>query len=583
MLRKLRVVNYRSFRDFTITFPTSACLVGPNNAGKSTILTALRLADEMLRVAHARKPSMRSVHHGIGFGTFPISLREFPSLQESLRHEFHTDEASLELVWKSGNRLVAVWPEEDEYDEELYGFFYLQMKSGSQPAGVAETRQEFPRLGIVPPLSPLDHTEHVLTDEYLRRNISSRLSSRHFRNNIDTLRRAGTLDDFRQFAAPWLPGLSIDDLSSHETDDGRALDLYISEAGSRVPKEVIWAGDGIQIWLQILFHLYRLREYGAIVLDEPDVYLHADLQRRLVQLLESTSAQTIVATHSTEMVAESPKANVVWVDKTRRRASAIKDESLLEKLSNTLGSQFNLKLARAMRSRVLLMVEGKDMQVLRRISRTLGAQKVASEDGVAVVQIQGFSGNEHIDPFKWIIDEFLDGAVECFVLLDRDYRPDVAIARLEHRFKAIGVHAHVWRRKELESYLLEPDAIARLSGATPEFVSTALAEIVCSMEDEIFSRMLDEHSREVVSDRAHRVTVTTAFRKDFEEKWARPDWRLLVAPPKQVLSALNARLQGAHFRTVSSEKLAGSLTQDEIASEMRFVLEQVDEAAQRTA
>src|SRR4051812_18589363 len=115
LLRKLRLVNYRSFADFTVNFPASACLVGPNNAGKSTILTALRVADVLLRAAHARKPIGRQVFRGLGYNTYPVSLGGFPSLRESIRHEFRNNEARLELTWQSGNRLVAVWPEEDEY------------------------------------------------------------------------------------------------------------------------------------------------------------------------------------------------------------------------------------------------------------------------------------------------------------------------------------------------------------------------------------------------------------------------------------------------------------------------------------
>ena len=65
------------------------------------------------------------------------------------------------------------------------------------------------------------------------------------------------------------------------------LDLYYTEAGRRTEKELVWAGDGVQIWLQLLLHVFRLRERDVVVLDEPDVFLHPDLQRRLVWLLES--------------------------------------------------------------------------------------------------------------------------------------------------------------------------------------------------------------------------------------------------------------------------------------------------------
>lgn len=42
-LRKLRIENFRSFKDETICFDDYTCLVGPNGAGKSAVLTALNV------------------------------------------------------------------------------------------------------------------------------------------------------------------------------------------------------------------------------------------------------------------------------------------------------------------------------------------------------------------------------------------------------------------------------------------------------------------------------------------------------------------------------------------------------------
>ena len=65
----------------------------------------------------------------------------------------------------------------------------------------------------------------------------------------------------------------------------------------RFQKELVWAGDGLQVWLQLLYHVYRVKNFDSIILDEPEVYLHPDLQRKLVHLLEATCRQIILATH----------------------------------------------------------------------------------------------------------------------------------------------------------------------------------------------------------------------------------------------------------------------------------------------
>src|SRR5205085_12094826 len=102
--------------------------------------------------------------------------------------------------------------------------------------------------------------------------------------------------------------------------NGLNLDCFYREAGRPAEKELFWAGDGIQVWLQLLFHIERVKQAPIIVLDEPDLYLHPDLQRRLVRVLESTGAQTITATHSPEILTEVLPGALVWVDTTNRRA-----------------------------------------------------------------------------------------------------------------------------------------------------------------------------------------------------------------------------------------------------------------------
>lgn len=257
------------------------------------------------------------------------------------------------------------------------------------------------------------------------------------------------------------------------------------------------------------------------------------------------------------------------------------DEGLLESLSTSIGSQFNLGLARALRAKVLLMVEGDDLAILRRLATTLGAQRVAREDGVAVVQLRGFSGSAHIQAFQWIQDELLENSVPCFVILDRDYRSDDEVAAIERRLRDLKVSGHVWKRKELESYLLSPSAIARLSGAPEDFVLEASNELAAGLEASIFSRMQEERIRERLGPKADRVRIATEFKTEFDARWEDVEWRLTVAPPKEIIHGLNARLQAGRFKTISSERLAETLVRGEVPLEMAQVLRRIDEAAGR--
>jgi predicted ATPase len=152
-----------------------------------------------------------------------------------------------------------------------------------------------------------------------------------------------TGDTFKEFCRLWLPEIELLDVSLNAGAD--RLAVFYSETGSRVPKELAWAGDGIQIWVQLLWHLFRAQGSVTIVLDEPEVYLHPDLQRRLVRLLDGTSAQIILASHSGDVIAEAPPGSVLWVDRRLGTACRAKSQQSLTHLSACLGSSYNLGVA----------------------------------------------------------------------------------------------------------------------------------------------------------------------------------------------------------------------------------------------
>jgi predicted ATP-dependent endonuclease of OLD family len=577
MIKRLRLRNFKGFERFEITFGPENWLVGPNNAGKSTVIAALRTTARMASLAQRRRPEHFGMDGLVQVPGHAFTASQFGLVEENLRHEFRDVETRFEVTFHNGARLIAIWPPAESQEDP---FFYVKSPNDVHVRTTAAARQALPAIGVVPILSPVEHEEPRLSPEHVRANLAGRLASRHARNQLRRMMLEepsiegydDRLAEFLDWARPWTQDFRVRDLVERTTDEGVLLDVFCREAGSKSDRELFWAGDGIQVWIQLLMHLFRSRDRGVIVLDEPDLYLHADLQRRLVRLLESMDAQTIAASHSAEVLVEAPPASVVWVSRARRRAVRAPSERIASDLSAAMGSQFNLRLARALRAKAVLFVEGDDMRVLRNLAATLGVGAVAGEVGVVTIPIRGFSNWEHVEPFSWLLTDLLEQAVQTMVVLDRDYRSDSQIADVEHRLRDVGVRPHVWRRKELESYLLVPTAIARRSGALVAEIEACLAGAADARKEEVAAQVVAERIRTEVTGKRHMTQVMSEARTDFEAQWQDVSNRVFLCNAKQVIADVNRWLQAEGHKTVSARALSGALRRDEIPYEMAKVL-----------
>ncbi len=581
MIARLQLRNFKAFSNFVVTFGPESLLVGPNSAGKSTIIAALRASAQMMRQArHRSADRLASPAHGrvrcYGFSSVGVQL-----ISENLRHEFRSVETQIEVGFKGGASLTAVWPvdEDDPEGSDPEPFFILRDTDKVILHRPKDVKNAMPDVAVVPSLSPVEHEERILDSDYVRTQMSGRLASRHFRNHLYLLsstlltgQSESELGNFVSWAEPWTSELVVEDLVTRQGDKGRLLDLFCREHGSHSERELFWIGDGMQVWLQLLAHLYRARHHDTIILDEPDLYLHADLQRRLVRLLESLHSQTIAASHSAELLTEATPRAVTWIAKERRRAVRAPDERLLGQLSDAIGSQFNLRLARTLRARAVLFVEGDDLSILRHIARTLGAAELTRETALVTVPLRGFSNWEHVEPFSWLVQDLLEDSVKVLVVLDRDYRTQRQCDAVHSRLRGAGVDCHVWRRKELESYLLEPMVIGRLSGATSDVIRDAIVQCADAQRAAVFARQLAERTATEVTARRHAVNVTETHQRDFDLAWRNASNRAHLCNAKALLASLNRWLSDNNYRVLGADSIARKMTADEVPDEMVQVI-----------
>jgi hypothetical protein len=580
LIRQLDLHHFKGFERFRINFPDDAIIVGPNNAGKSTVIAALRAAANMVRTASRLRPQATLDVRGMERLGFSFVGPSVGLIEENLHYELHNVETRLAVKFRGDGALEALWPPDDSG-----GFFYV-LDNDINPTAPRHVRKVLPSIGLVPVLSPADHIEALLSESHVKANLDSRLASRHFRNQLHLLSNEydeTTGEDgftaFKHFAQPWISELELTDLRMQYGEDGATLDLFYLESGSRNEKEIFWAGDGLQIWLQILLHLFRLKGVDVVVLDEPDVFLHSDLQRRLVRLLDDLPCQTIMATHSAEVVSDAPTGSIVWISRERTRAVREPKREALVDLSLALGTQFNLRLARALKTKTVLFVEGEDIKIISRLARTLKLSRLQRERGIAVIPLGGYDRWEYVEPFKWLMAEFFQDSATVHVMLDRDFRVEDAIERVRKRLRKAGIVPHIWRRNEIENYLLNRSALSRLSGASEDWVEQALSECADSLEEEVYAQIQAEYTLFYRKSGRDQGSIYKDAKRRADKLWKDPQRRLSVCGGKDLLRLLNARLQSAGHDPVGIQALAGSLRPSEIPDEVKSILEQIEEDA----
>ncbi len=575
-IKKIELFGFKQFDRFSVGCRKTNVMVGPNNAGKSTVLDALRVVADVMRYSRRRRPGRRSFPElGVcAFYELPASSLSIPTA--NLSRNYSDDPAKI-VVTLNCNAALHI---ELGSDTPILAYLFAD---GRLPTTTTAFRQNFDLdLVIVPTLGPFEAEEKYLADETVRTNENTRLAHRNFRNIL--FRKSE--DEFAELAqlveATW-DGLTIERPERHGTP-GMLSMMYVE---SRIPREIHWSGFGLQVWMQILLQMLRGGSGSVLVLDEPDIYLHADLQRRLLAIANERFGQVFLATHSTELINEANAGDVLQIRKGSRGAKRVSDERSYRELFEYLGSSENAEFARVARARRLVFFEGNDRKILRRFGSKLSNSSFLADTDTVFTQVGGFGQWRRVVDAEWTLQELFDIKTKIVALFDRDYRCDQEVQNFLTATNTGGIVCRVLTRKEIENYCLHEETLINLiqGKALNKGVELDEGEIISLIDQTLELQKVDtqaalhgaalEFERKSPSGRSD-TTISKEQIETFSALWTNRDDRLKIVSGKSFLSRLNKSLQSDYGFSITVFQLIDKLPTSQIPEDLQAIISEFE-------
>jgi len=555
MLEFVKFKNYRCFSNHELPLNSETIIVGRNNAGKSTIVEGLRLISIITQryknLAFRKVPDWIDLpfsNKGVG-----VSLAGLNISWQNIFHRYQDPPGKIKAFFTNGYKLTV----HIGSDKKTHAVI---QKSNNHIIGTKgqANKAKLPIISVLPQISPLQKEENILATDYVKANIASHLSSAHFRNQL-SIYYDEYFEEFKSLAEDSWPGLQIKSLDGRKNLPGEPIELLVRD-GDFVA-EIGWMGHGLQMWLQTMWFITRSKNSDTIILDEPDVYMHPDLQRKLLRFIRGRHQQCLVATHSTEILAEANPDNILIIERSRKKSSFSTNLPAVQKIFEDIGSAQNLHLTRLWSAGRLLLVEGKDIKILKQFQNLIFSDTKFPFDVLPNMSIGGWSGWPYAVGSAMLLTNAFGQQIVTYCLLDSDYYPPKII---HDRYKDAAdknVHLHIWKKKEIENYLIQPSVIKRIIDQKENKGSPSVIEIENKINEitaNLRDKTVDSFSQEfhIIARSNGIASANKKARKIVDDSWSTITGRVGIVSGKKVISKLASWAKENYGVSFSAYRLA---------------------------
>lgn len=487
--KEFYIDNFRGYRKFTISSNRDTnILTGVNNSGKTTILEAIALWNELFDhlIVEARRGDSR-LHISQGDYRFGIKGQNYLDYRQinSVR-SFGYKDIFYNLNTTSIITIAAnIWLSDGV---ELRIGFQLKEANGSNYNVYLENHDAFnfrlfnDSFHNLPfcngcyfssPVATISSYEEFSTNPKIKEGIKIRESSTFFRNRIFNLSRGDVFDQFKNDLSLILYNepsqLEFRITGEKSSDIFINIDVNLKNSGFR---NISLLGSGTIQIIEILLHLFESRkELNVILLDEPDSHIHRDIQKRLLKYLSQSSIQVFLTTHNESLIRSANPNKLFFIDHTvstdsethfipvgQNRLPQRKigiSNSHHSKIINQIGSETSLDILNALEADKILFVEGvDDSEYIQRLI------EINNSDKECV--FWSFGGLDKLISKISHYKEFFDSLgsnqtiwEKCSIIIDADFMTENQKNNLKSKLHdKLHIPIFVWSSYTIESTLL---------------------------------------------------------------------------------------------------------------------------------
>ena len=476
MITKLTLRNFKSVGEQVYEFTRFDLLVGRNNSGKSTVLQAMAIWQFCVDEFHRSK---RSGSRGIqvvlpNFTALPVpefillwkdrTDRRYPPDKATGKKKQQFILIEILLEWQDSAKETGAFGIELRYHSPQT--MYAIPSGGWSAFRQCESAGTLPRIAYVPPFSGLEPAEKFLDISPMRqqvgkgqpgsvlRNLLLRVSTPLPRENANqSPARQPSPADWQELSAMVQRWFSVK-ISQPRYEPTRDVYILVEYSQQNRDYDIIAGGSGFHQTLTLLAFLFGYRP-TTILLDEPDAHLHVNLQREILDFFKRKSqelgTQFLIATHAEEFARGVDASQIIsLLSKVPTRVPST------PAVVQAMAEVSNEEITRLLDSPYILYVEGEDDErILRAWAGACGAQ--ASINKVSFKAMGGggkTNMKERADAHFSALAQIVP-SVKRLMLFDFDDE-----AQAFHP-KAGNPTLAEWKRKNIENYLLVPEAWRR--------------------------------------------------------------------------------------------------------------------------